>query len=65
VLFSHSPNKVFLVHGSCRATERNGNSTSADVTDDANVNDLNDACFIYFLDNLAVVLDFLILQDKH
>ena len=39
MLFSHEPNKVFLVHDSCRAKERNGNSISADVTDDANEND--------------------------
>jgi len=35
VLFSHGPNKAFLVPDSCRATERNGNSISIDVTDDA------------------------------
>jgi hypothetical protein len=34
VLFSHGPNKAFLVPDSCRATERNGNSISTDVTDD-------------------------------
>jgi len=33
-LFSHGPNKVFLVPCSCRATERNGNSISVDITDD-------------------------------
>jgi len=33
VLFSHRPNKAFLVPDSCRAMERNGNSISADVTD--------------------------------
>jgi hypothetical protein len=37
VLFSHGPNKAFLVPDSCRATELNGNSISADVTDNANV----------------------------
>jgi hypothetical protein len=31
--------KAFLVLDSCRATERNGNKISADVTDDANKND--------------------------
>ena len=46
-------------------TERNGNRINADVTDDINVNDLNHACLINFLDNLAVVLDFLILQDNY
>jgi hypothetical protein len=34
VLFSHGPNKAFLVAGSCRATERNINSIIGDVTDD-------------------------------
>jgi hypothetical protein len=34
VLFSHGPNKAFLVPDLSRATERNGNSISADVTDD-------------------------------
>ena len=31
MLFSHGPNKAFLVPDSCRATERNGNSISADI----------------------------------
>ena len=35
MLFSHGPNKAFLVPDACRATERNGNSISAGVTDDA------------------------------
>jgi len=39
VLFSHGPNKAFLVPDSCRATERNGNSISAEVTDDSFEND--------------------------
>jgi hypothetical protein len=39
VLFSHGPNKAFLLPDSCRGTERNGNSISADVTDDAIEND--------------------------
>jgi len=39
VLFSHGPNKAFLVPDSRRATERNGNSISTDVTDDTNEND--------------------------
>jgi len=34
VLLGHGPNKAFLVPDSCSATERNGNSISADVTDD-------------------------------
>jgi len=32
-------NKEFLVPDSCRATERNGNSISPDITDDTNEND--------------------------
>jgi hypothetical protein len=32
-------NKAFLVPDSCRATERNSNSISADVTDDVIEND--------------------------
>ena len=40
MLFSpNGPNKAFLVHDAYKATERNGNSISADVTDDANEND--------------------------
>jgi hypothetical protein len=48
VLLGHGPNKAFLVPESCRGTERNGISISADVTDDTIENDLNDACFSYF-----------------
>jgi len=33
VLFRLGPNKAFLLPDSCRVTERNGNSISADVTD--------------------------------
>ena len=46
--FIHGPNKAFLVPDSCRVTELNGNSISADVTDNANENDKNDTCFSYF-----------------
>ena len=35
VLFSHRPNKAFMMHYSRRATDRNGNSICADVTDDS------------------------------
>ena len=34
IVFSHLPNKVFLLPDSCRAIERMGNSISADVTYD-------------------------------
>jgi len=39
VLFSNGPNKAFLVPDSCRATERNGNSIYAGITDDTIEND--------------------------
>ena len=39
MLLGPGPNKAFLVPDSCRAIERNGNSISTDVTDDANEND--------------------------
>jgi len=32
MLLGHGANKAFLVLDSCRETERNGNSISADVT---------------------------------
>ena len=35
----HGPNKAFLVPDSCRATERKGNSISADIPDDSIEND--------------------------
>ena len=38
VLFSHRPNKAFLVPDSYRGTERNGNRINGDVTDDVNEN---------------------------
>jgi hypothetical protein len=41
VLFSNGPDKAFLVPDPCRATERNGNSTSANVTNDIIENDSN------------------------
>ena len=39
VVFSHGPNKAFLVPDSCRGTGRNGNSISTYVTYDAIEND--------------------------
>ena len=63
MLFSHEPNKVFLVPDSCRAAERNGNSISDVVIDDT-IKRLERRLFQLFLDNLAVVLDVSILQDK-
>jgi hypothetical protein len=58
-------NITFLVLDSCLATYRNGNSVSADVTDNSLWKRLERRLFQLFLDNLAVVLDLLILQDKH
>ena len=63
MLFSHEPNKVFLVPDSCRAAERNGNNISDVVIDDT-IKRLERRLFQLFLDNLAVVLDVSILQDK-
>jgi len=34
VIFSYRPNQAFMIPDSCRVTERNGYSISADVTDD-------------------------------
>ena len=48
MLFSHGPNKAFLVPDTCTVTVRNYNSASADVTEDTIENDYNDACFRYF-----------------
>jgi hypothetical protein len=49
VLYSHEPNKAFLVPDSCWGIERYSNSISADVTNDAIENDYNDMiCFSYF-----------------
>ena len=39
ILFSHGSNKAFMVPDSHRATDRNGNSINADVTDDVNESD--------------------------
>jgi HEPN domain-containing protein len=45
VLFSYGHNKTFLVSDTCRATVRNGNRINANLTEDTNENDYNDACF--------------------
>ena len=39
MLLDHGPHKAFLVHDSCRATERNGHGISTDVTYDTSEND--------------------------
>jgi len=62
VAFSY---KAFLVSDSCRAIVRNGNRISANLTEDTNENDYNDACSSYFQIIWHLFLDFLILQDKH
>jgi len=51
-----------MVPDSCRATKRNSNSISAD---DIIENELELCLVQLFSDNLAGVLDFLILEDKH
>ena len=48
MLFSHGPNKAFLVFDSCRVPVRNGNSISADFTEDIIENYYNEVCFGYF-----------------
>ena len=62
MLLGHGPNKAFLVLDSFRATDRNCNSISADVTDDTIENNSND---VLFSENCAGVLYFLILQYRH
>ena len=47
VIYVTDQNIAFLVPDSCWATERNGNSISADVTDGAFENVQNDAYFSY------------------
>ena len=64
MLFSHEPNKALLIPDTCRTTERNGNSISPDVTDDAIENDwtkLVSAIFRQFSNCFGL----LILHDKH
>jgi len=41
VLFSNGHYKAFMALDTCRATERNGNRISADVTDGVNKNNYN------------------------
>jgi len=65
MLLGHGPNKSFLVPDSCRETERNGNSISADITDDTIENDKKQRLFHLFQNNFVGGLDFFILQDKH
>ena len=65
MLLGHGTNQAFLVPDSSRATERNGNSISADVTDDTIENHFNDACFSYCQTIWQLFWTFLILQDKH
>jgi hypothetical protein len=63
VLFSHWPNKTFLVPDSCR--DVNGNSISARLHRGHHWKRLKRLLFQLFSDNLTVVLDFLTLHDKH
>ena len=50
--------RSFLVPDLYRATERNGNRISADVTEDTIENDQNEACFSYFQKTWQVLLTF-------
>jgi hypothetical protein len=65
VLFSNGHYKACIALDSCRATERNGNRISGDVTDGVNTNNYNWHLYLVFAYNLAINLDFLILQDKY
>ena len=65
VLFSHGLNKAFLVSDSCRATERNGNKHKRWRHRWRQWKRLDRRLFQLFSDDLTVVFDFLILQDKH
>ena len=66
MISGHGPNKAFLVPDSCRATERNRSNISTDVTDYiTSLKRLERRLFQLFSDNLAGVLDFFILHDKH
>ena len=58
MLFSRGPNKAFLIPDSCRATERNGNSISADVTDD-------DTCLPFCLFLKLVQIYFIFSDNVH
>ena len=44
---------------------RNGNSIRADFTKDTIKKRLELRLFLFFSDNLTVILEFLTLQDKH
>ena len=59
MLFNHELNKAFVVPDECRAIVRNGSSIS-DIEDTVE-NDYSDT----FSNNLALVLHFFTLQDKH
>lgn len=48
---------VFSGTDSCRATVKNGNNVSANLTEDAIETDQNNCCFMLFSDNLVVVLE--------
>jgi hypothetical protein len=56
---------AFLVPDSCRVMIRDGNSIRAEFIEDSVENDIEQCLFQLFSGNLAVVLDFLTLQDKH
>jgi hypothetical protein len=52
VLFSHEPNKVFLVPDSCRAMAKTGNSISTVMVEDTIENDSSYARFCFLSLNI-------------
>ena len=62
VLFIHGINKALLVSDSCRATERNGNSISTEVMNTP-LKSIKILLVSALTDNLAVILDVLILEQ--
>ena len=63
VLFSHGPNKAFLVPDSCRVTETV--TVFASTSQRIPLKLLEQRLFRLFTDNFSAVLDFLTLHDKH
>ena len=62
MLFSHGPNKAFLVPDSCRATKRNGNSISSDVADEA---DLRTMLVVAIFRQFGGCFGLFVFQDIH
>ena len=53
MLFSHGPNKAFLVPDPCRAMVKKGNSTNKEFTEDT-IENIRMRSFQIFSDNLVV-----------